>query len=81
MEMLNELETFKRSKTGGMFINSCFLHCQSEIQDTWFASNSPMMNNKTIAQAVGDWYFERSTVKEVDCPYPCDKTCPKPISS
>jgi len=75
MEMLNALETFKPSETGGMFINSCFCHCQSENQDTWFQSNSPMMNNKTIAQAVGDWYFERCTVKEVDCPYPCDQTC------
>jgi len=74
-EMLNTLETFKHSETGGMFINSCFCHCQSEDQDNWFAPNSPMMNNKTIAQAVGDWYFERYTVKEVDCPYPCDQTC------
>lgn len=80
MEMLNELETFKHSETGGTFINSCFCHCQSENQDTWFAPNSPMVNNKTIAQAVGDWYFERSTVKEVDCPYPCDQTCQNLVS-
>lgn len=31
---------------------------------------------QTIAEAVGDWYFERKTVKEVACPYPChDSTC------
>ncbi|MBA0603283.1 hypothetical protein Gorai_003434, partial [Gossypium raimondii] len=28
-----------------------------------------------IAIAVGDWYFDRTAVKVVDCPYPCDKTC------
>ncbi|MFS7986723.1 putative pectinacetylesterase/NOTUM [Helianthus anomalus] len=28
-----------------------------------------------VALAVGDWYFDRSSVKETDCPYPCDKSC------
>ncbi|KAJ0078894.1 hypothetical protein Patl1_24640 [Pistacia atlantica] len=28
-----------------------------------------------IAIAVGDWYFDRTGVKVIDCPYPCDKTC------
>ncbi|KAH9325142.1 hypothetical protein KI387_005320, partial [Taxus chinensis] len=70
MEMLDALKSSNESETGGMLINSCFAHCQSENQDTWFAHNSPMLNNKTIAEAVGDWYFERRTVKEIDCPYP-----------
>ncbi|KAF2324105.1 hypothetical protein GH714_006674 [Hevea brasiliensis] len=46
-----------------------------ERQDTWFADNSPVLRNKAIAIAVGDWYFDRSGVKAIDCPYPCDKTC------
>ncbi|GLJ41217.1 hypothetical protein SUGI_0853230 [Cryptomeria japonica] len=74
-QMLDALETSRESKTAGMFINSCFSHCQSENQDMWFTPISPMLNNKTIAEAVGDWYYERRTVKEIDCPYPCDKTC------
>ncbi|KAK4786914.1 hypothetical protein SAY86_010747 [Trapa natans] len=61
--------------TGGMFINSCFTHCQSESQDTWFAPNSPRIHNRTIAEAVGEWYFGRRISKEIDCPYPCDSTC------
>ncbi|WCJ36663.1 Pectinacetylesterase family protein [Euphorbia peplus] len=73
---------FKRARHGGMYINSCFAHCQSEAQDTWFAPDSPRINNKTIATAVGDWYFSRRISKQIDCPYPCDKTChnliPKP---
>ncbi|KAF4371756.1 hypothetical protein G4B88_030860 [Cannabis sativa] len=28
-----------------------------------------------IAVSVGDWYFDREKVKEIDCPYPCDNTC------
>lgn len=74
-QLLSALRSFKRSKTGGMFINSCFAHCQSEFQHTWFAQDSPRLHNKTVAEAVGDWYFERSTFKEADCPYPCNPTC------
>ncbi|XP_041005815.1 pectin acetylesterase 9 [Juglans microcarpa x Juglans regia] len=66
---------FKYSRRGGMFINSCFAHCQSESQDTWFGDDSPRIQNKTIAEAVGDWYFSRRVTKEIDCAYPCDRTC------
>ncbi|CAI9762421.1 unnamed protein product [Fraxinus pennsylvanica] len=74
--MLETLRFFLiSSRRGGMFINSCFAHCQSELQDTWFAPDSPRVNNKTIAQAVGDWYFGRNIGKDIDCAYPCDSTC------
>ncbi|CAL5349134.1 unnamed protein product [Camellia sinensis] len=33
------------------------------------------LHNKTIAEAVGDWYFGRRVTKEIDCAYPCDSTC------
>ncbi|GFY89123.1 pectinacetylesterase family protein [Actinidia rufa] len=42
---------------------------------SWFADDSPVIGNKGIALAVGDWYFDRSGIKAIDCPYPCDKTC------
>ncbi|XP_031502071.1 pectin acetylesterase 9 isoform X2 [Nymphaea colorata] len=75
IDMLMALGSFLGSRNGGAFINSCFTHCQSELQDTWFALDSPRLQNKTIAEAVGDWYFERGTIKATDCPYPCDHTC------
>ncbi|RDY06165.1 Pectin acetylesterase 10 [Mucuna pruriens] len=74
-QMLNAIKGFSRSHQNGLFINSCFAHCQSERQDTWFADNSPVIGNKAIALAVGDWYFDRAVVKAIDCPYPCDNTC------
>ncbi|KAI4384771.1 hypothetical protein MLD38_002877 [Melastoma candidum] len=75
-DMIEALRPFRLySRRGGVFVNSCFAHCQSELQDTWFAVDSPRVNNKTIAEAVGDWYFSRKVTKEIDCPYPCDKTC------
>ncbi|KAE9618893.1 hypothetical protein Lal_00046939 [Lupinus albus] len=73
--MLNVVKGFSRSNQNGLFINSCFAHCQSERQDTWFADNSPAIGNKAIALAVGSWYFDRAIVKDIDCPYPCDNTC------
>ncbi|XP_028101159.1 pectin acetylesterase 10-like [Camellia sinensis] len=73
--MLNAIEGFSTSEENGLFINSCFAHCQTERQDTWFADDSPLVGNKGIALSVGDWYFDRSSVKAIDCAYPCDKTC------
>ncbi|XP_068317974.1 pectin acetylesterase 10 [Pyrus communis] len=74
-QMLNTVKRFSMSKQNGLFINSCFAHCQSERQDTWFADDSPVIGKKAIAIAVGDWYFDRTSVKAIDCPYPCDNSC------
>ncbi|KAL4348842.1 hypothetical protein GQ457_17G024990 [Hibiscus cannabinus] len=64
----------KDKQSGGTFITSCLTHCQSNAQELWFAVDSPRIHNKTMAEAVGDWYFDRRRTKEVDCGYPCD-TC------
>ncbi|KAJ6973913.1 pectin acetylesterase 12-like [Populus alba x Populus x berolinensis] len=74
-QMLNAIEGFSNSRQNGLFINSCFAHCQSERQDTWFADDSPVLGSKPIALAVGDWYFDRAGEKAIDCPYPCDNSC------
>ncbi|KAG9445132.1 hypothetical protein H6P81_016472 [Aristolochia fimbriata] len=73
--LLNALSEFQKKKEIGMFINSCFIHCQTWISNTWHAPNSPTLNNRTIAEAVGDWYFNRKQAKEEDCRYPCNPTC------
>lgn len=44
--MLNAVKGLEASRQGGLFINSCFAHCQSERQDTWFAKPSPSVGNK-----------------------------------
>ncbi|KAJ4819241.1 Pectin acetylesterase [Rhynchospora pubera] len=74
--MTTVAESFYQSKaTNGLFINSCFTHGQSVLPDTWYGNNSPSIENKGIAQSVGNWYFNRTEVKLIDCPYPCDTTC------
>lgn len=74
-EFLNALRGLVRSSSRGMFINSCYAHCQSEMQETWFSRNSPVLSRKTIAEAVGDWFYDRSPFQKIDCAYPCDSSC------
>ncbi|ESW17077.1 hypothetical protein PHAVU_007G208200 [Phaseolus vulgaris] len=74
-QMLSDIKDFSKSSQTGLFINSCFAHCQSERQETWFADDSPLIEDKPIAVAVGDWYFDREVVKAIDCAYPCDSSC------
>ncbi|XP_057964523.1 pectin acetylesterase 8-like [Malania oleifera] len=75
-EFLDALEEgLGEDSSTGMFIDGCFDHCQSEMQERWFADDSPLLNNTTIATAVGDWYKERRAFREIDCAYPCNPTC------
>ncbi|WMV43124.1 hypothetical protein MTR67_036509 [Solanum verrucosum] len=75
LNFLKVLEGLGPSSTRGYYINSCFAHCQTQKQASWFGPNSPRLFNKTIAEAVGDWVLERNQFRQIDCPYPCDKTC------
>ncbi|KAJ4889157.1 Pectin acetylesterase 2 [Raphanus sativus] len=78
--MVNLISGFTKPSKNGVFINSCFTHCQTENHDTWYSKNSPAIKNKRIAVAVGDWFFERRGAKLIDCAYPCDKTCRNEVS-
>ncbi|KAL6613717.1 hypothetical protein ACP70R_035987 [Stipagrostis hirtigluma subsp. patula] len=73
--LLDAISEFKNRRDWGMFINSCFIHCQSMDSLTWHSPSAARINNKTAAEAVGDWFFNRSEVKEIDCAYPCNPTC------
>ncbi|CAO2173822.1 unnamed protein product [Urochloa humidicola] len=77
-QMVATVRGFSGSRSNGLFINSCFAHCQSELPATWSnaaGGGSPAIQNKGIAKSVGDWYFGRAEVKAIDCPYACDGTC------
>ncbi|KAJ4805015.1 Pectin acetylesterase [Rhynchospora pubera] len=73
--LLDGIRGITKKKDWGIFINSCFIHCQSLKDYLWHSPDSPRINNKTIAEAVGDWYFDRSKVKEIDSQYPSNPTC------
>jgi len=102
--LLDAINEFKNRRDWGMFIDSCFIHCQSMKAITWHSPSAARINNKvspslscytrtcrfvmlvasylnlkcgeqTAAEAVGDWFFDRREVKEIDCEYPCNPTC------
>lgn len=50
--MLNAVKGFSSSPKNGLFVNSCFAHCQSERQDTWFADDSPAINKKVCKMSL-----------------------------
>uniref|UniRef100_A0ACD5XWJ3 Uncharacterized protein n=1 Tax=Avena sativa TaxID=4498 RepID=A0ACD5XWJ3_AVESA len=74
--LVDDLKAVKGKEDWGIFIDSCFAHCQTPFRISWDSPISPRLGNKTIAEAVGDWYFGRShEVKQIDCEYPCNPTC------
>ncbi|KAG8390824.1 hypothetical protein BUALT_Bualt01G0123700 [Buddleja alternifolia] len=63
---LETLQDIGNCSSRGMFINSCYIHDFLWSTARWNGNGSPRLGNKTIAQAIGDWYFERSFVQEID---------------
>lgn len=58
-----------QSITVGAFVNSCFVHCQTSEWTT-----RSRIGNVSIAQAVGDWFFDRvptNESKRLMCRFPC----------
>ncbi|KAJ1286596.1 hypothetical protein BS78_03G364600 [Paspalum vaginatum] len=75
-EFIRELKVARGKRGWGLFIDSCFTHCQTGSSAAWHSPASPRLGNQTIAEAVGDWYFgRREVVKQIDCEYPCNPTC------
>ncbi|KAI3694715.1 hypothetical protein L1987_77684 [Smallanthus sonchifolius] len=50
---------FAKSSTEGIFINTCYTHCQTD-SSTWFANATSKLGDKTIAEAVGDWFYDKN---------------------
>ncbi|XP_021768391.1 pectin acetylesterase 8-like isoform X2 [Chenopodium quinoa] len=74
-EFLTALSKLGKSPSRGLFINSCYAHCQTELQETWFSHDSPVLHKTRIAKAVADWFYDRRQLQMIDCPYPCDHSC------
>ncbi|KAG1371695.1 putative Pectin acetylesterase [Cocos nucifera] len=69
--LLDALSDFLHNKNVGMFINSCFIHCQTMNGITWHSPNSPKINNKSTLQEYTvtfihalSIYFEDQTIAE-----------------
>lgn len=45
-DMMSALAPESNSTTGGLFINSCYAHCQTTVQVLWHSRNSPRLNSR-----------------------------------
>ncbi|XP_075102967.1 pectin acetylesterase 8-like isoform X3 [Nicotiana tabacum] len=75
VEFLKAFLGLTPSFTRGYFITSCYSHGQIQSARYWFSANSPRLLNKTIAEAVADWYFDRAEFHQYIDPYPCGRDC------
>ena len=61
------------SESNGAFLDSCLTHCQSLSDKSW---NLIEVGGQSARKTFSNWYFKTSGMsKEVDCPYPCNKSC------
>nr|CAB3475071.1 unnamed protein product [Digitaria exilis] len=76
-KFVDDLIVARYKRDWGLFIDSCFNHCQTPFRISWHSRISLRLGNKTIAEAVAYWYFGGGHgVKEIDCEYPCiNPTC------
>ncbi|XP_055823411.1 pectin acetylesterase 8-like [Solanum dulcamara] len=74
-EFLKIFEGLTPHYTRGYFITSCHTHARIVWEKYWFNATSPRILNKTIAEVVGDWYFDRATFHQYIDPYPYARDC------
>ncbi|CAN1804039.1 Pectin acetylesterase 8 [Linum perenne] len=56
MEFLYTLSKSSNSSARGMYIDSCYVHCQTEQQETWYMADSPAIG-KTVSKASKECSF------------------------
>ncbi|KAL7122501.1 hypothetical protein ACP275_01G049200 [Erythranthe tilingii] len=64
LETLQEVE----SPSLGIFVHTCFLHTHVLDKDGWRCSfvARNVLANKTIEEAIDDWYYDRSSFQQID---------------
>ncbi|CAH2046332.1 unnamed protein product [Thlaspi arvense] len=76
-QMLAALAPVRATTASGLFLDSCHAHCQGGSAATWSGADGPQVGDTKMAKAVGDWFYERKTFQNVDCPLlNCNPTCP-----
>ncbi|KAM0026849.1 putative pectinacetylesterase/NOTUM [Helianthus debilis subsp. tardiflorus] len=63
------------STSRGMFINSCYSHCQTGNQINWLGDPASKLDNKAIAEVVSDWFYERNTTQLIDRQHTLPQQC------
>ncbi|TXG54595.1 hypothetical protein EZV62_019851 [Acer yangbiense] len=50
LQFLNAMSGLGNSTSRGLFIDSCYAHCQTEMQETWLRADSPVLG-KTLGRS------------------------------
>ncbi|XP_076912898.1 pectin acetylesterase 8-like [Bidens hawaiensis] len=64
-DFLGAISVVANSSTKGMFINNCYTHCETD-QTIWYEKPTSKLQNKSMAEAAGDWFFDKNGFQKVD---------------
>ncbi|KAK9077771.1 hypothetical protein SSX86_006109 [Deinandra increscens subsp. villosa] len=65
MEFLGAVSAVANSSTNGMFINTCYTHCETD-HPIWFENPTSKLDDKTMAEAVNDWFYDKAKFQKID---------------
>ncbi|GFP85219.1 hypothetical protein PHJA_000665600, partial [Phtheirospermum japonicum] len=65
---IETLQNLDYSPSRGLFVHTCYLHGHLFLKPGWKCSRvvNNVLENKTIGDAIGDWYFDRSYFQQID---------------
>ncbi|XP_047953133.1 pectin acetylesterase 8-like [Salvia hispanica] len=58
------LMKLNNSSSRGVFLDSCYLHTHILQSYNWIFF--PVLDNKSVGKAIGDWFYDRSIFQEID---------------
>ncbi|KAD4178604.1 hypothetical protein R6Q59_022214 [Mikania micrantha] len=64
-DFLGAISVVTNSSNKGMFINTCYTHCETD-QTIWFEKPTSKLEDKTMAEGVGDWFYDRNEFQKID---------------
>ncbi|KAL6535997.1 hypothetical protein OROHE_012841 [Orobanche hederae] len=80
---IQTLQNLDYSSMRGMFVHTCYLHCHLLEKNEWKCSSvvNNVLIHKTVADAIGDWYFDRSRFQQVDTCNNLPRNCTSTLSA
>ncbi|KAL8521631.1 hypothetical protein ACS0TY_011959 [Phlomoides rotata] len=79
---IETLMKLDNSSSRGMYVHNCARHGHIHARDGWTCSSvmGNVIANKTIGEAVGDWYFDRTSFHEIYTQNDMPRNCTSPLS-
>ncbi|KAL6533699.1 hypothetical protein OROHE_013532 [Orobanche hederae] len=80
---IDTLRNLKYSSSRGMFVHNCYLHTHLLLKEETMCSSlvNNVLENKTIREAISDWFFDRSCFQHIDTNNDEPQNCTSGLSS